>query len=54
MIREVIFIAHIASDDDGTLKVIKSEEFTDSKTYLEFFKAVAAAKAGKEYASYAA
>ena len=54
MIREMIFIAHIVSNEDGSLKIIQFEEFTDSKSYLEFYKAFAAAKAGKESASYAA
>ncbi|KAF9780786.1 hypothetical protein BJ322DRAFT_1081686 [Thelephora terrestris] len=53
--RESIFIVHIATDEDGSLKIKALEDFTDSKTYLDFVKAVAAAKAGREHsASYAA
>lgn len=54
MIRELIYIASIAPDEDGSLKIMQFEEFTDSKSYLEFYKVVAAAKAGKESASLAA
>lgn len=55
MVREVIWTGHIVTDEDGSLKFKQVEEFTDSKTYLDFFKAVVEAKAKKEYsASYAA
>ncbi|KAF9782946.1 hypothetical protein BJ322DRAFT_1022463 [Thelephora terrestris] len=43
--REMILIAHAAPDDDGSLKLKQVEEFTDSQAYLDFFKAVTAAKA---------
>lgn len=45
MNREMIFIATIVPDDDGNLKIIRFEEFTDSKAYLDFVKGVADAKA---------
>ena len=44
MTRESICIAHIATDEDGSLKIIKIEEFTDSKTECEFYQAIAAAR----------
>jgi len=47
MIRESIFIAHIVTDEDGNLKIKQIEEFTDSKSLLDFMQAVAAAKANK-------
>ena len=47
MDREMILIVHSAPDDDGSLKLKQVEEFTDSKAYLEFFKAVTAAKANE-------
>ena len=45
MVRESIFTNHIVTDEDGSLKITRIEEFTDSKTYLDFVQAVAAAKA---------
>jgi hypothetical protein len=45
MIRESIFIGHIVTDEDGSLKIKQVEEFTDSKTYLEVMQAAAAAGA---------
>jgi len=45
MNREMIWIGHIVTDEDGSLKLKQIEEFTDSKAYLEFFKAVEEAKA---------
>ena len=45
--RESIFIEHIVTDEDGSLKVKHVEEFTDSKTHLEFMQAVAAVTAKK-------
>jgi hypothetical protein len=44
MNRESIFIINIVTDEDGSLKVKRMEEFTDSKAYLDFYQAVAAAK----------
>ena len=49
MDREMIFIAHIAADEDGNLKIKQFEEFTDSKTYLEFFQGVDKAKASRQH-----
>lgn len=43
MSRESILIAQIAPDEDGSLKIKQLEEFTDSKLYLDFIKAVAEA-----------
>lgn len=54
MTREMVFTAHIVTDVDGSLKIIRFEEFTDSKTYLEFYKAVAAAKASNSSSSFVA
>jgi len=48
VVRESIFIGHIVTDEDGSLKIKHTEEFTDSKTYLDVMQAVAAAKAKKE------
>lgn len=48
MTREMILTAHIVTDEDGSLKIKQLDEFTDSKTYLDFFKAVAEAKANNE------
>ena len=45
MIRELIFIKHIVTDEEGSLKINLVEEFTDSKAYLDAIDAVAAAKA---------
>ena len=49
--HEVMFIMHIAADDDGSLKVKKVEDFRDSKVYLEIREAmtaeIAAAQANK-------
>jgi hypothetical protein len=46
--REMILIAHIVTDEDGSVKFKQIEEFTDSKAYLDFFKAIAEAKANRE------
>lgn len=55
MNREMIWIGHIVTDEDGSLKIKKIEEFTDSKAFVEFFGAVAEAKAKRENsASYVA
>lgn len=55
MTREMIFIAHVVTDDsDGNLKIKQLDEFTDSKTYLDFFKAAAEAKSKRGHSSYAA
>ena len=47
-IHESIFIQEVVTDDDGSLKVRRVEEFTDSKAHLDFMQAVTAATAGKE------
>ena len=47
MVRESIMVGQIVTDEDGSLKIKRIEEFTDSKSYLEFFKALAEAKANK-------
>lgn len=51
MIREMILIAYIVTDDDGSLKIKQLDEFTDSKANVDFFKAVAEAKAGREHSA---
>jgi len=43
MVRESLFIEHIVTDEDGSLKVILCEEFTDSKAHLDFIQAITAA-----------
>jgi hypothetical protein len=43
--REMLAIAHIVTDEDGSLKIKDLENFIDSKAYLDFSKAAAAAKA---------
>jgi hypothetical protein len=40
--RESIIITHIVADEDGSLKIIRGEEFTDSKAELEFVQALTA------------
>jgi len=54
VIFEMVVTAEIVTDDDGSLKVKRIDEFTDSKAYLDFFKAVEAAKAREHSASFAA
>jgi hypothetical protein len=48
MNRESIVITHIVSDEDGSLKIKKIEDFTDSKAELDFVQAIAAARAKKQ------
>lgn len=43
--REPIYISTLVTDEDGSLKIKQNEEFTDSKVYLDMFKAAAEAKA---------
>ena len=45
MNREMVLTVYIVTDDDGSLKIKQIDEFTDSKAYFEFFKAVGEAKA---------
>lgn len=45
--RESIIIAHIVTDEDGSLKIKQVEEFMDSKAHLDFVQAIATATAGK-------
>ena len=45
MDREMIWIGHIVTDEDGSLKLKEVEEFADSKYYLDFFKLAAEEKA---------
>ena len=47
MNRESVFIAQIVSDEDGSLKIKRIEEFTDSKAELEHVQALAAARSEK-------
>jgi hypothetical protein len=42
---ESIFIIHIITDEDGSLKIKQIDEFNDSKVYLEIGEAMAAARA---------
>jgi hypothetical protein len=48
MNRESVVITHIVSDEDGSLKIKKIEDFTDSKAELDFVQAIAAARAKKQ------
>jgi len=47
--HETIYIAHIVTDEDGSLKIKKVEDFFDSKVFSEFQQslgpAIAAAQA---------
>ncbi|KAF9779289.1 hypothetical protein BJ322DRAFT_1221577 [Thelephora terrestris] len=45
MDREMLLIAHVVTDDDGSLKIKQLEEFVDSVAYREFYQAVHTAKA---------
>ena len=40
---ESIYITEIVTDEDGSLKFKRFEEFSDSKTEFEFLQALAAA-----------
>ena len=44
---EAVYIGHFVADDDGSLKLKRIEEFTDSKIYSGVHQALAVAKAGK-------
>jgi len=44
---EAISIAHVVTDEDGSLKIKQIEQFVDSKAYLDSLQAFAAAKAKK-------
>jgi hypothetical protein len=43
--RESIPISHFVTDEDRSLKVKRTEEFTDSKAELDFVRGVTAARA---------
>lgn len=45
--REAILIAHVVTDDDGSLKIKQIEEFVDTKSQLESIQALEAAIAKK-------
>jgi hypothetical protein len=45
--REAITIAHIVTDEDGSLKIMQIEEFVDSKGQLDSIQALEAAMANK-------
>lgn len=45
MTYEAIIIAHIVTDEDGSLKIKQIEEFVDSKSFLDSMQAFVAAKA---------
>ena len=51
MVREMIFIAHTAADEDGSLKIKQFEEFADSKAYLDFSHSVDKAKASGHFSA---
>ena len=45
--REMILVGHV-TDEDGSLQFKQLEEFTDSKAYFDFTKAVAEAKDSRQ------
>jgi hypothetical protein len=45
--HENLYIVHIVTDADGSLKVKKIEDFFDTKVYLEFKQGMAAAMAAQ-------
>ena len=45
--QEVIITFHIVTDEDGSLKLIRIDEFLDSKACVDLFKAIEEAKASK-------
>ena len=51
MTRESIFTVHIVTDEDGSLKIKRLDDFTDSKAYLDSVKAIMAAKAEREHSA---
>ena len=48
MIRESMFIFRITADEDGALKITQIDDFTDTKSQNDWFKAIAEAKAKRE------
>ena len=46
--HESLFIVHIATDDDGSLKVKMLEDFRDSKTFIDIRKSMGAAIAAAQ------
>ena len=49
--RESIYITDIVTEEDGSLKIKQFQEFTDSQTYLDLFKAASEAKAKEQNAA---
>ena len=47
-ILESLFIVHIVTDDDGSLKIKKLDEFRDSKGYTEYSQLVSEALLANE------
>ena len=45
---EAVVTAHIVTDEGGSLKIKKIEEFVDSKTLIETIKAYEAAGVGQK------
>jgi hypothetical protein len=43
-VRESIYITHIGTDEDGSLKIKRVEEFTDSQLFISLKQAAARAK----------
>ena len=43
----MVFTLDIATDDDGSLKIKRVDQFFDSKAYVDFFKVVEEAKANR-------
>ena len=46
--HESIFIVHIVTDDDGSLKIMEIDDFRDSKVYLELRQSMGAAMAAAQ------
>lgn len=48
MSRESIMIMEVVTDEDGSLKIGRVEEFTDSKAFVDNLQVYAAARAGNQ------
>ena len=49
-----MLFVNIVADEDGILKMKQIEAFEDSKTYLEFSKAIAEVQANRQHPQFAA
>lgn len=46
--QESIYITHIVTDEDGSLKIVLLEVFADSQVYVDLFRVAAEAKAKEQ------